>query len=118
MARPVETVQAFLGALHREDFPSARQCLGGPFSFVGWFGQFDDPDRYLEALRKVRGFIVKADVHKLFADGPDVCLLYDAHTRRGDVTLVAGWFKLSDDKITSIRVVCDPKPFAELWAAP
>jgi ketosteroid isomerase-like protein len=118
MPNPADTVNQFYAALGREDYAAARQLLDEPFSFVGWFDRFDDPDVYIDALRKLRGFIVKIDIQKVFVDQGDVCLLYDAHTARGEATLVAAWFRLREDKIAAIRVVCDPRPFAEVWRKP
>jgi len=115
MSKPADVVAQFYGALQREDFAAAREHLSEPFSFVGWFDRFDEPDAYIDALRKLRGFLVKIDVHKLFVDGDDVCVLYDAHTARGEATLVAAWFRLRDGRIAAVRVVCDPRPFAEVW---
>jgi limonene-1,2-epoxide hydrolase len=118
MPNPAETVQQFYAALQREDYAAARRLLGKPFSFVGWFARFDEPDDYIDALRKLTGFIVKADVHRVFVDDGDVCLFYDAHTVRGETTLVAAWYRLREDRIVAVRIVCDPRPFAELWAKP
>jgi limonene-1,2-epoxide hydrolase len=115
MPNPAEVIAQFYGALHREDYAAARQCLGEPFSFIGWFDRFDRADDYIDALKKLRGFIVKIDVHRMFVDGGEVCFLYDAHTARGAVTIVAGWFRLRDEKIVAVRIICDPRPFAEFW---
>ena len=115
MSNPALIVQQFYAALGREEYAAARQFLGEPFSFVGWFDSFDTPEGYIDAVRKLRGFIVKIDVHKVFVDEGDVCLLYDAHTVRGASTMVAGWFRLREEKIVKVRIVCDPRPFAEFW---
>ncbi len=118
MPNPIDTVQQFYAAAHRQDFAAARALLGEPFSFVGWFARFDKPDAYIDALRKLSGFVVKADVLKVFVDGGDVCLLYDAHTALGATTMVAAWYRLSEEKIVAVRIACDSRPFAELWEKP
>jgi len=115
MPNAADTVGRFHAALEREDFVTARRLLGEPFSFVAWFDRFDEPDAYIDALRTLSGFVVKIDVHKVFVDGGDVCVLYDAHTVRGAVTLEAAWFRTDEDRIVAVRIVCDPRPFAEVW---
>ena len=117
MPHPTDTVTRFYAAMQRGDYAAARQCLGEPFVFVGWFDRFDDPDAYIDAIKRLRGFVVKFDVRKVFVEGDDVCLIYDAHTIRGDVSPVAGWFRLRDGKIAEIHIITDSRPFVEVWAA-
>lgn len=112
----IELVQRFFGALQREDYAAARQCLADEgFSFVGWFDSFDDPDAYIEALKTLRGFAKRFEVKRVFIDDGDVALFYEIETVRGDVTLVAAWFQVREARIAHVRVVCDTRPFAEVW---
>lgn len=115
MSNPAAVIQQFSEALMREDYLAARNLLGEPFSFVGWFDRFDHPDAYINALRKLRGFITRNDFRKIFVDGGDVCLIYDAHTVRGDAAPVAAWFTVHEGQITAVRIICDSRPFAEVW---
>jgi ketosteroid isomerase-like protein len=108
-------VIAFFTALERGDYDAARALLGEPFDFSAWFGAYTRPDDYIDALKKLRGFVAKVDVHRMFDAGRDVCVLYDSHTIRGQQTLVAAWFRVTDGRITRVRIICDPEPFRELW---
>jgi len=48
-------------------------------------------------------------------DGDDVCVFFDFNI--GSVILFAsGWFQVENRKISSIRVVFDPRPIVELSA--
>jgi hypothetical protein len=97
----MDIIKAFYAAIGREDYSEARQYLADEgFSFVGWFGTFTSPDDYIAALKRLRGFVTSLDVRKAFVNGDDVALFYDIETVRGDTTLV---------------VVCDTRPFAEVW---
>ena len=113
--QPLDVVKALYEALGREDFAGARRLLGEPFSFVAWFDRLDDPDAYIEVVRKLRGFIVKADFHHVLVDGDHVCVIYDATTVRGDVSIAAAWFHVCDGRIVSVRIICDPRPMLQLF---
>jgi ketosteroid isomerase-like protein len=108
-------VIGFFTALERGDYDAARACLAEPFDFAAWFATYDRPDDYIDALKKLRGFVTKIDVHRMFDAGKDVCVIYDSHTVRGQSTLVAAWFRVTDGRITRVRIICDPEPFREVW---
>lgn len=112
----MDTIKAFYAALARGDYAEARQYLADhDFSFVGWFDTFSSPDDYIDALKRLRGFVAKLEVRKAFVDGDDVALFYDIETVRGATTLVAAWFRVKDGRIARVRIVCDTRPFAEVW---
>jgi hypothetical protein len=52
---------------------------------------------------------------KIFVDGNDVCLLYDMVTNTPVGTaFIAEWYHVKDNKIGSLRIVFDARPFAAL----
>jgi len=52
-----------------------------------------------------------------FADGDDVCLLYDMVTNTpAGTAFICEWYHVEGSKIGSIRVVFDATPFAPLFA--
>jgi hypothetical protein len=54
------------------------------------------------------GQLVKFDIKKEFADSNDVCILHEWNSQ-----LVCVWYHVDDDrKISSIKVIFDPRPFA------
>ncbi|MGE0043768.1 MAG: nuclear transport factor 2 family protein [Vicinamibacterales bacterium] len=108
-------VERYLAALGAGDFDVARACLADDFTFSGWFGRYDSPDAYLAAMRRLRGFVEGMDVRHVFAHGPEVCLIYTSHTRNGDAVPAAAWFRLDGDRIRSLEVICDSRPFQAFW---
>ena len=108
-------IELYLTALAGNDFETARTFLTDDFTFSGWFGRYDSPDAYLDAMRRLRGFVVGMDLRRVFADGPDVCLIYTSRTRNGDAVPVAAWFGLEGDRIRSLEVICDSRPFEAFW---
>lgn len=104
-----EVVLAFVDALNRSDFQTARSCTAEDLKFVGVLGSRDGADAYFHDMERMN---LKYDVKKALADGDDVCLFYDI--TMGNVTVFcAGWYQLSNGKIRSFRVVFDPRPVLE-----
>ena len=114
-----EAVTSYLKALNDQDFKTARKHLHDNMSFLAPLASHDSADAYfndMEQLRSKHGIDrVLYNIKKVFVDGDDVCVFFDFNT--GPVTLFGcGWFHLGDGKISSIRVVFDPRPIVELSA--
>lgn len=104
-----EVVLTFVDALNRSDFQTARTCVAEDLRFMGVLGSREGADAYFRDMERMR---LKYDIKKVLADGSDVCLFYDI--TMGSVTVFcAGWYRLSDGKIRSFRVVFDPRPVLE-----
>lgn len=104
-----EIVLAFIDALNRADFQTARKYVTEDLKFVGVLGSREGADAYFPDMEHMR---LKYDVKKALAEGNDVCLFYDI--TMGSVTVFcAGWYQLSGGKIRSFRVVFDPRPVLE-----
>jgi hypothetical protein len=80
MSKANEIIANFQQALGKGDFGAARSLLQDDLSFRGPFETFDRPEPYLESLRKLHHIIQHIDMKKAFADGNDVCVLYDMVT--------------------------------------
>ena len=56
-------------------------------------------------------------MRKVFADGHDVCVLYDMVTNTpAGTAFIAEWYQVKGDKIAAIRVAFDARPFAAIVA--
>ena len=103
-----ETVMSYIAALDGQRYEEAMGFLHDNVRIRGPAGEtFGKPLDFVEMLRKYRG---KYDVKKVFADGEDVCVLYDLATT-GSTVYMSSWYKVSDGKIASIVTVFDPKAF-------
>ena len=88
----------------------ATGCLSAP-------QHFHSPEPYFEALKKLHPIIQRIDMKKIFADGNDVCVLYDLVTNTPIGTaFVCEWYQVKGDKISSVRTVFDARPFAAMFA--
>ena len=105
-----EIVMEYTQATERQDFQSARGYLRDNLSYVSPLNSFDSAEPYLKYNLHLyeTGQLGKFDIKKEFADSNDVCILHEWNSQ-----LVCVWYHVDDDgKISSIKVIFDPRPFA------
>jgi SnoaL-like domain len=108
-----EIVMEYLQAVERRDFKSARSYLSDNISYVSPVNSFDRAEPYLKYYEHQN--VPPLDIKEEFADSNDVCLLSEVTYREPTVTIfVCVWYHVNDDdKISSIRMVFDPRPFVQ-----
>jgi hypothetical protein len=115
MTSAKEVVLGFQGAMGKDDWAGARAHLADKLQFVGPFESFSNPEDYLKALQKLHPIVERVDLKKVFADGDDVCVLYDLVTNTpAGTAFIAEWHHVNQGKIDRIRVVFDARPFAPM----
>ena len=106
--KPKEVVMSYIEALDNQRYEEAMSFLHDSVRIRGPAGEtFGKPLDFIEMLRKYRG---RYDVKKVFADGEDVCVLYDLVTTRSTV-FMSSWYQVKNRKIVSIQTVFDPRAF-------
>ena len=106
-----DIVMEYFQAAFRTDFQSARGYLSDNISYVSPLNSFDRAEPYLKYLEHLNrtGLLVKFDIKKVFADSNDVCILHEWNSQT-----VCVWCHVGDDgKISSIRVIFDPRRFVQ-----
>ncbi len=99
---------SYIEALDRQRYDGALKHLHDRVRIRGPAGEaFGKPLDFIEMLRKYKG---KYDVKKVFADGDDVCVLYDLKTV-GPTVFMSSWYQVKEGKIISIQTVFDPSAF-------
>lgn len=105
-----EVVMSLVKALNEQDFKTARSYVSDNLSFVAPLASHNNAEAYFKDMERLR---IKFDIKKVFVDADDVCLLYDFSA--GPITLFGcGWYHVQDGKVSSLKVVYDSKPIAEL----
>lgn len=104
-----ETVLSFIKALNEEDFNTARKYANEDLAFVGVLGSRNGAEAYFSDMERMK---IKYAVQKAIAEGDDVCLLYDLVLDGMNIS-GCGWYQLVNGKISSIKVVFDPRPVLE-----
>jgi limonene-1,2-epoxide hydrolase len=103
-----EVVMAYVRALDSRDYEAAMNHLHDEVRIRGPAGEtFGKPHDLIEMLRKYQG---RYDIKKAFADGDDVCLLYDLKTN-GPTVFMSSWYQVKEGKIASVHTVFDPRAF-------
>jgi len=105
-----ETVLACIKALNEEDFTKARSYVNDDMRFEGVLGSRNGAEAYFKDMESMK---LKYDIIKAFAEGEDVCLLYNL-TMSGLCIFGCGWYSLNNGKISTLKVVFDPRPILEL----
>jgi hypothetical protein len=112
---PKQIVMEYLETVQRKDFKSARNYVGDNMSYMGpaGLGSFNRAEPYFKYLEHLD--LPKLDIKKVFTDdNHDVCILYELNYGTPPTkTFVSAWFQVYDGKISSIRLVFDPRPFVQ-----
>ena len=104
-----ETVLSLVKALNNEDFDTARTYADDSMTFEGVLGSRNGADAYFEDMRHMK---MKYHIIKVLADSTDVCLFYNLDMSGVNI-FGCGWYHVQDGKITSLKVIFDPRPVLE-----
>ena len=111
-----EVVESYRAALGTGDFATARTFMQDNMTFQGPLDTFNTADQYLEASKRLATIIQGIDIKRVFADGDDVCILYDMVTNTpAGTAFIAEWYQVKEGKIVALRAVFDARPFAALF---
>ena len=116
MRNAKDIVAGYQKAMGQGDWAGARTYLADDLSFVGPFESFNRPEPYLEALKRLHHIVERVEPRRMFAEGDDVCILYDMVTNTpAGTAFICEWYRIRGDRIGSIRVVFDPRPFVPMF---
>ncbi len=109
---PKSIALAYIDGCGRKDLDAVAPLLAPDIHFAGPSGTIDGAEPYLAVLRKIGVVWVRSDVRKVFADGNDVCVIYDfvTDTPAGAVPTVE-WLHVEDGRIRSVNLFFDRVTF-------
>ncbi|HET6226681.1 MAG TPA: nuclear transport factor 2 family protein [Bacteroidia bacterium] len=105
-SKPKEVVLSLINAINSEDFKTARTFVTPDMKFSGVLGSRDGADAYFKDMEQMK---LKYDVKKIFADDNDASVFYDLQMG-GQKVFCSAWYHLKDGKVSSLKVVFDPRP--------
>jgi hypothetical protein len=114
MAEAAAVAEDFLDPWTGKEFERARSLLHNDVSFQGPIDTFSDANSYIASLRQLSGIVTGAEKQKVFVDGDDVCAIYDLKSAPVPSSRTCEWYTVRDDKIASVSVVFDARPFAAM----
>lgn len=104
-----EVVMSYIQAMDKRDYAAVRRYLQDGVFIKGPGGEaFRSADEFLTMMEQQRG---RYDIRKVFADGDDVCLLYNFVTEKATV-FFCSWYQVRVGKIAAIETIFDPRAFA------
>lgn len=114
LRRGKETVINFLNAFYLGDRDEAKRYLADDFSFRGPTASFSTAEEYLKSSEHAKRLLRGIEIHKVFAEDEDVCVFYALRINHPvNSVSVAEWYRLSGNKISSIRMIFDTAPFVD-----
>jgi len=109
-----EIVERYFTALAQRDFAALRSLLHDDVSFKGALGTTDGAEEYVNGLQRMMATMTGMERRVIFAEGDEVCQVYDLTLAEPPVTLpIAQWLTVRDGRIAALRVYFDPRPLFE-----
>src|SRR5262249_13568809 len=101
---------SYFEALQRKDRAAIRAMLMDDGSFIGPLQSFADADAFMDAADVFMQLTKRVDIKKVFADGDDVCIVWDYTTIVPSIPVipVAAWLTIEADKIRYFHLHFDP----------
>jgi hypothetical protein len=108
-SHPKELVLSFIKLINEERFEEARKLAQDNMTFKGVLGSRNGADAYFNDMKNMK---LKYKVIKAFEDGNDVCVFYDLDMS-GLTIFGCGWYQVEEGKVTTLKVIFDPRPVLE-----
>jgi hypothetical protein len=109
---PKKVALAYIDACSRQDWDATSRLLAPDIEFIGPGRTLKGAEPYLAVLRRIGAVWTRSDVKKVFADGPDVCVIYDlvTDTAAGAVPTVE-WLRVAGDRVARVALFFDRVTF-------
>lgn len=113
MNDPKTIALKYIDGCGRGDFDAVAALLAPDIHFSGPGGQYDGAEPYLKVLRRLGQIWKGSQVKRVFADGDEVCVIYDfvTDTAAGSVPTIE-WLKVEGGRIAQVRLFFDRVQFA------
>jgi ketosteroid isomerase-like protein len=106
-----DVVDRYFTALQAKDFTAMRPLLHDDVTFKGALGTTAGVEEYVSGLQGMMAAMTRIERRVMFAEGEDVCQVYDLTLAEPPVTLpIAQWLRVRDGRIAQVNVYFDPRP--------
>ncbi|MGI8857186.1 MAG: nuclear transport factor 2 family protein [Thermomicrobiales bacterium] len=117
MSNARKLVDRYFTALKQKDFAAMRPLLHDDVSFKGALGTTEGAEDYISGLQHMMATMTGMERRVIFAEGEEVCQVYDLTLATPPVTLpISQWLTVRDGRIAALRVYFDPRPLFETSA--
>jgi len=108
----------YLNAVAHRRYDKVEALLAPDLELRGPARTLTSAGEYVGALKRLGAIHVRNDIKRVFADGDEVCVIYDfvTDTPAGAVPAVE-WLRFDGDRISSIDLYYDRLPWQTVMAA-
>lgn len=106
---PRSLAETYFRAWKDQDFDSLRSVLADNATFTGPLGEAGNAEECIAGLRGMSRMMTDIVVLTRVVEGPDVVTMFELHTDQARPVLTANWSHVENEKISTIRVVFDPR---------
>ena len=103
----------YIEAVGQKRFEAVAPLLHPELEFGGNVAASRGADAWLAALRRLSPILLRNDIRRVFADGNEVCVIYDFVTVVCPVPSVE-WLVIGDERIRSIFLLFDRSRWPEV----
>ena len=108
---PKQIARRCLDAWTKGDLTTARSLLHDDVTFTGPLATTQGAAAYIDGIQGMVRIVDRADQLETFAEGGNVCVIYDLITKAPPARIpTAGWYRIEDGKIRSVSAFFDPRP--------
>ncbi len=108
---PEKIALAYLNAVSTKQLDQLDAIVSPDVRFVGPARTMSGRDNLVQALRRISAIHVRNDVKRVFADGDEVCVIYDLVTDTIGALATIEWLQINDGRIQSIHLYYDQLPW-------
>jgi hypothetical protein len=105
-------VEAYRKAWEAKDFGDRTNVSGRPARIRRAHRRLRQRRRLHRCDQGLSQIVTGTETKREFVDGHDVAVFYDLQTVVAAAAPIADWYRVEGDKISMIRVLFDPRPFA------
>jgi len=107
----------YLNAVSKQHYQKLEEMLAPDLTVRGPAATRTSAADFLGALKRLGAIHVRSDVKRVFADGDEVCVIYDfvTDTPAGALTTIE-WLRFDGDRIRSINLYYDQLPWQQVMA--
>ena len=111
---PEKLAVAYLDAVGKKDMQKVESLVAADVRFVGPAMTIQGARDLLAAFRRISAVHVRNDIKRVFADGDEVCVIYDFVTDTAGALPAIEWLRFEGGRIQTIHLYYDQVPWTKL----
>ena len=114
MTDPKTIARNYLASVAAKDLDRCASMLAPDITFSGPASNYRGSAEILTAFRRLSSIHVRNDIVRVFAEGNEVCVIYDFVTDTMGSMPTIEWLTIENDRIASIKLYYDQVPWLKI----